>query len=89
MNARGRIASALFTALCLGGILTLFSQSEQLKAPSGARAPSSRSMTLNPAEGPSKDFGDIVPMVLERGAALTLSATEGEGEKPQPKLRLK
>lgn len=77
MERRAWIASALFAALCAGGITTMLSQAPAAGA--GRRALPSAGTALDPAGKPAGAFADIVPLGLEKGLqAQAPTATKGE-----------
>jgi len=91
MRRKGSIASALFSAICAAGVLTLFSQVSRTPiADSATESVGSTSLNpLNPDDTPSKDFGDLVPAALKEGAGLQAASEKKKPGDANRRLRLR
>ncbi|HVR74753.1 MAG TPA: hypothetical protein VMT52_10495 [Planctomycetota bacterium] len=90
MKRNGSIASALFTALSMAGIVALFSQTGVAPlTPAGGHKGSTTS--LDPGWGVREDVSGIVPMALEKGVKIQLEGTAQplDGSKQPIRLRLR
>lgn len=86
------IASALFIAMCLGGITTLVSQSGRIPQGAAETEAIGRDATrasLDPGPGSSGEFGELLPLGLRRGREMEAEA-RGAADAPRPPvLRLR
>ena len=88
MKRNGSIASALFTALSMAGIVALFSQTGAAPLSSaGIRKGSTTS--LDPGWTVQEDVSGIVPMALEKGVKIQLEATAQQADPSKPPIRLR
>ena len=86
MSAGGKIASSCFTALCLAGIVTFFSQEGIAPDPSGSEG---RATALDPSGEKSKDWSDVVPAAFEDGARIHAAGAASETPRPGTRLKLR
>ena len=87
MRRKGNIASALFSAICAAGVLTLFSQ-VNLTPTADSATESASTTSLNPGDTSSKDFGDLMPAALKEGAGLQATREKKSGNS-NGRLRLR
>ena len=87
MRRKGNVASALFSAICTAGVLTLFSQVNLTPTASSAAGGGSTT-SLNPGDTPSKDFGGLMPAALKEGAVLQVTR-EKKAVNSNGRLRLR
>jgi hypothetical protein len=88
MIRKGNLASALFSAICAAGVLTLFSQ-VKLTPIAESATDSVHATSLNPGDTPSKDFGDLVPAALKEGAGLQAAREKKNPGHASTRLRLR
>ncbi|MCZ6793195.1 MAG: hypothetical protein O7J95_06240 [Planctomycetota bacterium] len=78
MNKKGQIAASAFSALCLGGVLTLFSQAQ------ADRRPSHEMRALDLSSPDDEVFRRMVPAAVKGGTTgRGRAATEEESDRPR------
>jgi hypothetical protein len=86
------IASALFIAMCVGGVTTLVSQAS-LASRRTADGDGDRTRagwtSLDPGRSESGEFGELLPLGLRRGREMELRARGGGDAPKAPVLRLR
>jgi hypothetical protein len=85
VERKGRLASALFALLSLGGICVLFSQAEP--RPSRAPAQGRRWTSLDPV--PDEAMSELVPAALQRGAVIQTQDRKDPAQTTPATLRLR
>ena len=82
MQKKGWLASMLFSAFCLAGIITLASQANITRGQVSAKG---QRTTLDPGKGASQDFGGVVPAALKKSAAIQAASRKDE---PKPERQI-
>ncbi len=81
MNKRPFFAAMLFGGLSLAGILAMFSQTEPVAGTVNAGGSESRRVSLNPGDSRTPQYGDVLPVVIEKGLEHQLQKTSSDEKK--------
>ncbi len=82
MNKRPFFAALLFGALSFAGILAMFSQARPLSdTVNASQSPGSRWISLDPGAARDRDFGRVLPAVIEKGVRHQLERMSSDKEK--------